>query len=427
MSRRGRTACLALAAAMAAALAGCDVESADAKAATITVWDYYGDSTPIKPALEGFKRAHPEITVRYRPREYDDIQTEFPAQAAEGTGPDVSTLDMTWLSSLAADGLLTDLAKVSGGEINGRKFEHTYSSAALQAMDHDGRYVAAAYDFDTFALYYRTDLFEAEKITAPKTFTQLREAARKLADAADANGQKGKSRIMIGPDTFHFAQLLFQNGGDFLTKDGGRAAFAGPEGVRALTAYRDLLRDGGLYWGPEQSDSFGLTGIKDGRIAMFISGPYMMGVLRKGAPEQAGKWGVAPMPTDGKPGSYLGGTGLGIPAKSKNKRAAWTFVEYMLRKEQQIGVLKHAGAAPTTNEAVLDAHLSDADPYFGGEPPFLIFLEAVSTAKHLPQVKQWSQIDAIVNQAVEAALKDKKTPEQALQDAAKEVDNLLTG
>jgi multiple sugar transport system substrate-binding protein len=420
--------CLALSAALAVApLVACGNlrSNADAKV-SITVWDYYGSSTPIKPALAAFKREHPNIEVRYQEREYDDIRLKFPAEAAKGNGPDVSTLDMTWLSTIAADGLLADLGELSGGKINGRSVEHVYASAALNAMTYEGKQVAAPFDYDTYALYYRADLLAAEGLPVPETWAQFRATAKALAETADDTGRTGKARVQIVPDTFHFAQILFQQGGDILDPTGTQAAFAGREGVQALEAFRALLQDGGIYWGPgHEKDPLGTAAMKEGRIAMFINGPYMMGVLRTEAPELAGKWGVARVPTDGKPGSYLGGTGLAIPASSTKKDAAWSFVQFMLRKEQQLGVLKHAGAAPTTNEAVLSADLSDPDPYFGGQTPFLTFLQAVATAKHFPYIKHWSDVNAIIDTAVEAALTGKKSPKQALAEAAKKVNALL--
>jgi multiple sugar transport system substrate-binding protein len=425
---RGRLTGLVVACALAmTALVACGDKPSAPDHSEITVWDYYGAATPIKPAVAAFEKAHPEITVRYQAREYDDVQIKFGKESGSATGPDVSTLDMTWLPSFAADGLLADLNRLSGGRVNNRRFEHTYGAAALGAMSYQGKYVAAPFDFDTYALYYRADLLKQQGIAVPKTWTELRKASRKLAAAAEESGQKGKWRTLVTPDTFHFAQVLFQHGGDFLNSTNTRAAFAGPQGVQALTAYRGLLRDGGVYLGAEQPDSAGTDRIKDGRIAMFINGPYMMGVLKDTAAEQSGKWGVAPVPSDGHPGSYLGGTGLAIPAKSRNKAAAWTFVQFMLKKEQELGVLKYAGAAPTTNEAVLSAELTDPDPYFGGQTPFLVFLEAVSSARHFPYIKQWSEVDATINEAVAAVLLDKKTPKQALTDAAAKVDKMLAG
>lgn len=409
-----------------AMLAACGQMSGSGESeTTITVWDYYGSATPIKPALEAFAKAHPDIKVEHVPREYDAVKAEFGREP----GPDVSTLDLTWLPALADRGDLVDVRALSGNSINGQEFEHVYPSTALDAMRYDNRYVAAPLDFDTYALYYRTDLFQQQGIRVPRTWSELREAARALAGAADKNGQPGRSRVQIGPDTFHFAQLLFQDGGTMLDPAGERATFAGASGVRALTAYRDLLDDGGIYWGPERKDSSGLEGIKDGRIAMFINGPFMMGVLKDGVPEQSGKWGVTPVPSLGAPGDeppgYLGGTGLGIPENARHKQAAWKFVQFMLKIEQQRGVVEHAGAAPTTNEAILELELTDPDPYFSNQQPYLVYLDALASARPMPRVKEWSEIDTVVNTAVETALQGKKSPQKALEDAAKQVDQIL--
>ncbi len=97
----------------------------------------------------------------------------------------------------------------------------------------------------------------------------------------------------------------------------------------------------------------------------------------------------------------------------------------MLQIKQQTGVIEHAGAAPTTNEAILSLELTDPDPFFGGQQPNLVFLDALSAARPMPHVKQWDKIDALVNTAVEQALLKKKSPKQALADAAKEVDKAL--
>ena len=53
---------------------------------------------------------------------------------------------------------------------------------------------------------------------------------------------------------------------------------------------------------------------------MFSDGPYNMGIMKSAAPEMAGQWKVALHPYGKQPGSYLGGTGLVIPAAVETKR-----------------------------------------------------------------------------------------------------------
>jgi multiple sugar transport system substrate-binding protein len=389
---------------------------------SLTVWDYYGSATPIKPAIAAFHKAYPNVHVNYQAYDYDTIAQKFPVAVSSGSPPDVATIDMTLLPTYAANGTLSDLSALSGGKVNGEPIGRVYPRSALDAMTFDGHYVSMLYDFDAYALYYRADLLARKHLPVPHSWSQLRSVARQLAEPPD------RSRFQVLPDTFHFAQMLFQQSGRILTPDDRKAAFDDEAGVSALGMMKGFLDDhSGVYWGADQGDSSGIEGVKDGRIAMFENGPYVMGILKQSAPEQRGKWRVAPAPVGRQPGSYLGGTGLVIPANANHKEAAWAFTQFLLRPDQQIGVYKYAGAAPATAAALASPELTKPDPYFGGQAPFTVFRQAMNTATHFPYVKQWPDVDGAITDAVTAALLGKASPQKALSQAADKVDGILGG
>ena len=399
--------------------------SIDTTPVTITVWDYYGEATPVKPALAGFQKEYPWITVKYEALDWDSMNEKFAVGVAAGAAPDVATLDMTWIPTLASNGVLEDLSTLSGGMLNGAPIAEQYNAGADEAMKYDGAYVTMLFDFDAYALYYRADLFAAKGIAIPTTWDELRAAAKQLAEDANGDGKPDKYLYQVWPDTFHYAQFLFQNGGSILNADATAAAFNSPEGVSALEFNRSFIDDGsGVYWGPDQGDQ--MAAFKDGTLAMFQNGPYMMGVLKSGAPEMAGMWKVAPAPYSKQPGSYLGGTGLGIPVAAAHKDAAWLFVSYMLRPEQEVGVFTLAGAAPATTAALENPELTKPDPYFGGDAPFGIFLDTMKTATHFPYVKAWAEIQTpTMDDAIAAALLGQSSAKDALDAAAAETNGLL--
>ncbi len=393
---------------------------------TLTVWDYYGSATPIKPAVAAFQKLHPDLKINYQAVDYDTFQQKFSVGVSSGAPPDVATLDMTWIPEYASQGVLTDVSALSGGTLNGRPIAAQYTPGALHAMTYQGHLVTMLYDFDAYALYYRADLFKQKGIAAPTTWSQFSAAARKLA--VTRGGKAVKYGFQVLPDTFHFAQMLFQSGGTILNSDDTQAAFDSPAGVTALNYMKSFLDDGtGVYWGPDQGDSSGIAGIKDQRIGMFLNGPYMMGILKSSAPEQKGEWAVAPAPINTRPGSYLGGTGLAIPANAKNPAAAWAFAQFLLTPSQQIGVYKYGGAAPATTAALHDPLLTKPDPYFGGQAPFAVFLQAMSTATPFPYVKPWSDIDTAISDGVTSALLGKQSAADALKGAAGRTNDLLAG
>lgn len=384
-------------------------QSGDEKV-TITVWDYYGEATPIKPIIEGFQKENPNITINYESLDWSTTLEKLNVVMTGGTPPDVVTIDMTWLPKYAALGAFADLNKLSGGKLNGVDWKDAYTAGALESITYQDQTVAALYDFDVYALYYRADLFEQKGLSVPTTWAELKEVSKKLAE-----GDKYKYQWLA--ETFHGSQWIFENGGSLLSADNKSVAFNSPEAVDAIQFYADLLTDqSAIYWGVDQGER--IQGIKDGRIAMFSDGPYNMGIMKSAAPEMAGQWRVALHPAGTQSGSYLGGTGLVIPAQSKQQEAAWKFIEYAMRVENQIGVYKYAGAAPALTAALQSPEVNSADPYFGGQKVFDVFLEAMKTAKHFPYVRQWGDIDVIFNTAMEKIGLGQATVKEALDEAA---------
>ncbi len=59
-----------------------------------------------------------------------------------------------------------------------------------------------------------------------------------------------------------------------------------------------------------------------------------------------------------------------------------------------------------------------ADPYFGGEKAFAVFLDTMKTAHHFPYVRQWTDIDAAFTNAMQQIALGQKTVKDALDEAA---------
>ena len=380
---------------------------------TITVWDYYTDpnATPIKPAVDAFEKANPNIKVNYEIMDWDTALEKLNVVMTGGNPPDVTTVDMTWLPKFAALGVFTDLSTLmTDGKVNGQTLDQMYAPGALEAMKYQGQVVTMMYDFDVYALYYRSDLLEQKGLQVPKTWDDLMAVEKQLAEG-------DKYLYEFDADTFHGSQWIYENGGTLMNPDFTQILFNSPEAVQAIDFYDSLLKNNvAINWTTAEGER--IQGIKDGRIAMFSDGPYYMGLIKSGAPEMAGMWKVAPHPYSKSPSSYLGGTGLVIPNGSQEKAAAWKFIEFAMQPENQVGVYTYAGAAPATLAALNSPEVNVADPYFGGEKAFSVFLDAMKTAHPFPYVRQWSDLDTLFTNAMQEIALDTKTTQQALDDAA---------
>jgi multiple sugar transport system substrate-binding protein len=392
---------------------------------TITLQDYYGASTPIKSVIPDFEKAYPWITVKYEAVDWDTLHEKFTVQVSSGDSPDIATLDMTWIPTFASNGLLANLSELSGGQMNGKPITDQYTQGGIDAMTYNGDIVTMLFDFDVYALYYRTDIFKQKGVAVPKTWDEWKAAAAKIAEDTNGDGKCDKYCLEVDDETFHWSQFLYQNGGSILNSDDTQAAFNSEAGVQAVDFYKSFVDDGtGIIWGASQGDR--QNGIKDGRIGMFTDGPYYMGIMKSGAPEMAGKWGVAEAPYSQQPGSYLGGTGLSIPVNAPHPQEAWDFISFMLRPENATKIFTIAGAAPGLTAALQSPKVNKPDPYFTDQNTLPVFLKAMSTATHFPYVAQWDPIQSTIDTGLEAAFLGKASPQDALDSAAQKVNDELS-
>jgi multiple sugar transport system substrate-binding protein len=391
---------------------------------TIVLQDYYGASTPIKSVIPDFEKAYPNIKVKYEAVDWDTLHEKFTVQVSSGDSPDIATLDMTWIPTFASNGLLANLSDISGGNLNGKPITDQYNEGGVDAMTFDGHIVTMLFDFDVYAMYYRTDVFKKKGVDVPTTWDGWKAAAKKIAEDTNGDGRCDKYCLEVDDETFHWSQFLYQAGGSILNADNTKAAFNGPEGVRAVEFYKSFVDDGtGIIWGASQGDR--QNGVKDGRIGMFTDGPYYMGIMKSGAPEMKGKWGVAETPYDTQPGSYLGGTGLSIPVNAPHPQEAWKFIEFMMRPENAAKIFTIAGAAPGLTAALESPEVDKPDPYFSGQNTLPVFLKAMSTATHFPYVAPWDSIQTTIDNGLESAFLNKASPQAALDSAAQKVNDEL--
>ena len=222
----------------------------------------------------------------------------------------------------------------------------------------------------------------------------------------------------------HFAQFLAQNGGRLLDEGGASVSFNSDAGVGALDYQVGLIGDGTAIALPG-GDAALLPALVDGRVAMFSGGPSALTLLRNGVGHQSGDWRVAVAPFKARPGSYLGGTGLSIPAGAAHPQAAWLFIEHFLRPEQQVRLYTVTGLAPATTAALESPELTRPDPYFGGDAPFSVFREITATATPLPYVAGWDRIRALLDGALSTAMRGRADSRAALDEAADAADAVL--
>jgi multiple sugar transport system substrate-binding protein len=156
-------------------------------------------------------------------------------------------------------------------------------------------------------------------------------------------------------------------------------------------------------------------GLPAGEYATILDGPWMFPIFESQYPDFDLQ--TAPMPAgDGGSISVVGGESIVLTQSSQNKAAAAEFMRFLLSEEVQLE-LAAVGQMPVLSS--LAEELPDVQPYYAA------FVEQVENARPRPPTPAWPRVEEVLSREVQLALRGEKSVEQALGEAASEIDGLL--
>jgi len=196
-----------------------------------------------------------------------------------------------------------------------------------------------------------------------------------------------------------------------------------PEAVAAAEYYASLLRefgpDGAVTYQPDQVTQ----ALKLGRVNFTDAGQLHLAQLGDPATSKTirtVKFGLVPKGPAGRfPGTAV--HGLGIPAGSKQKEAAWAFIQWALSKQTtQKAVL--AGYGSPARRSALDSKEFRAKQVINGTDLAQLSIDTLELAAKTGHMKYrtvsvYPQVDQQLNKAIELIATRQASAKQALQQA----------
>lgn len=344
--------------------------------AKLTIWGWDAALNGLKVVDAAFTEAFPKITLEYVPRPPADTYQQLQLSATAGSGgPDISVIEDSHLAQFVQLGVLADITDQASpyvDKINDYKW--------LQAKSED-RIYAMPWDSGPVAVFYRNDVFEKAGLNPDsiKTWDDYYQAAH-TAKSAGGAAMLAQSKARNSGRTFEM--MLWQRGLGYIDADGSVILDKEPK-------IQETLEFLGKFWQEElATDTEEWTDpwykeMADGAVAT-IPGAVWMGTFLKSfiAPDAAGKWGVFKLPTWGDEPSQSsndGGSALAIFETSKQKDAAWAYVEFHLgREDQQLEMYKQTDLFPSLETTYTDPFFKEPDPYFADQPVRSLFAEMVA-------------------------------------------------
>ncbi|NEB01389.1 sugar ABC transporter substrate-binding protein [Streptomyces sp. SID13726] len=329
----------------------------------IVFWDNNGGvRTDVwKEIIADFQKANPDIKVEYVGIASTEYQSKVDTAIQGGGLPDVGGVGAAMLAGFSAQKALEPLDdRLAKSSLSGKLNENMVDSLKA-AGGGDGTLYSIPTSANNGVLYYRTDLFKAAGLDEPTTWDKFYEAAAKLTDS-----KKNEFGYTIRGGAGSIAQALdaaYGQSGITSFWNGDKTTLNDPKNVAALEKYAALYKkdtpaadlNNDFTKMVAQWDS-GTIGMLNHNLGSYQDHVKALGADKfRGIPQpvgSAGKRVQVSNPVDG----------LGVFKSSKNKDAAWKFIEFATSHAENSKFNKSAGQVPSNNDAAKDSWIAEAEP-----------------------------------------------------------------
>ena len=390
-----------------------DVEPpSPAEPVTITYWHTMSDpeTEQLEKVVAAFEVANPGITVETTRFAYDDFKPALLTGIAGDAAPDTARMDIAWVSEFANEGALMQLDGVMPGfdEIAEGTFPGPLSTNYWQ-----GHYYGLPQNTNTQVLLWHEGAYgEAGLSGPPETMDEFASVVCQLTKGEEQYG------YALGGTYFWAPAPIFYSMGGQIVDEGITTASGyinGEQSVAAFTLLTDLFNDGCISPNLLGGGIGTADGHATGLYANIIDGPWMVDIYKGQYPDFAVNFALIPNGPDGTTSSVVGGEDVVIFDGTANADAAMKWAAYLLSEESQL-MMAEVGVIPTLKSVIGDESLPEY---------FAIFLEQLQTAQARVPHPKWSDMDNAINNAFQRMLRGEQTPQEALDQAADEINALL--
>lgn len=410
----------------------CSVFSIQIFGASVTTLQYYDwqlteepAGTIIRQAIKDFEAENPNIKVNVLPVPTAQRSDKLATMIFGGQAPDISHVTEVDLARLvnmrALVGLDGYLAKTPD-----------LSKQLIPSMVNMAKYKKKVYGIPRFAsintlMYNKQHFIDAglDPNKPPVTWAEFLQYAKKLTRDTNNDGKIDRwGFALLGAKTLslpnRYLSWLWSTGGDILNKSQNKCTLNSKGSIAAIKFYTDLsLVHHVTPPGPADFDYAAMTAsfIQE-KTSMMVDGPWILGRITAENPSI--KVGVGAMPSQTGKFIFMNGGGgfLTIAAQSKNREAAWKLIQFLSNAKNQWDYDTGASALPTRLDLVERMQKS-------GSPIMGQFSDLCKYVRTAPQIPQMPQIFSLFAEEVQFVLIGQKSAEEAGQNLAKRVDELL--
>ncbi|MEW6202707.1 MAG: extracellular solute-binding protein [bacterium] len=345
----------------------------------------------------------------------ENAYVKIPLLEEAGVNAQAALMDFPQVASLARKGLLEPLDEHIGGSEPFPRDE--IWGQALDAVTVNGKVYGMPVHITVGALVYNKELFAQLGLTPPKTWDDFLATAQKLASERQPDGSRARWGTFFRDKFAAWFAIYSQSGGKIVDAAEKKVLFNNKDAVDALRFLVDLHHKFGV---APLIPPFGRSFTLDQVPMMILIDEDIDRVKGQAA-------AAAPLPTNGQMATNLQGKALILfkNATPEQKDVAWKLFRIVAGTKVQTFVSQTTGwLTPNRKVSMSAAFRKELER----NPVLATYNDAIPAALPFPAAEGFGiEIEEILKRSVMDALWGVVSPEDAIADATRQVQELLQG
>lgn len=367
--------------------------------------------------VDAFQTANPnyKVDLRYIPDDADYLR-RLAADFAAGAPADVMLLNYRRIAPFADEGALAAVGPYLAKSTVVKDAD--FYQPALAAFRYKSELWCIPQNVSSLVIYYNKALFDAAGLAYPAdawTWADFVAAAQALTLDKNGDGVTDQYGAGIDPILYRLAPFIWQAGGELVDDPANptRLSLDSPAAQQAFQWFVDLqttthvVPDAAAEAAQDSQSRF-----LSGALGMYFNSRRVVPTMRT---IKDFDWDVAPLPRGAVSASVLHSDGYCLADKSKDKEAAWKFIEYANSVQGQKIVARSGRTVPS-----LRAVAESADFLTPNEKPAhsQVWLDVVPTLRTVPVISNWPAIEDAASKEIERAFYGQAITQEAAASAA---------
>lgn len=372
--------------------------------------------------IKTYEKKHPNIKIKWIDVPFSEGEKRALACVMSGNTPDIINMNPSFASTMSSKGALLILNNKIPENVKNKYIDSAWTASSI-----NNNYFGIPWYITSSVTIYNKEILKNSGLSSknvPQAYSELIKISEIIKN------KSGKYAFMpnLTEDGF-FLKVLNKYNIPIVNKEKNKATFNKKEAAQILEQWVNLYSKG--YIPPEsinQTHRVSLERFESGETAFIMAGANFVKTIKDDAPKIYANTDVAGQIKGSNNKVDFSLMNLVIPKKAKHPKEAIDFSLYLTNAENQLAFSKITPTLPSIKEAINSEYFSSKNEKDIIEKAKNISAKQLKYAiKPFPMLNNQKDLIEVFDIQIQKAILKEKTPQQALDAAAKEWDELLKG